>query len=72
MTLCVVRCPYTLTGNVHELRVQFAVGIFVVEHRYAVSARRDPGEFADCRFLSNRRANVRKSFLALFREAFAR
>ena len=41
MALRVVRCPYTLTGNPQEIRVQLAVGVLVVKNRHSVGPGRD-------------------------------
>src|SRR5499427_9282628 len=72
MASCAVRRAYAFARNPHELRVELAVGILIVEHRYGICPRRNGGEFADGLLLSNRGANARQGFLALFWKAVRR
>src|SRR5215469_455094 len=62
MASCAVRRAYAFARNPHELRVELAVGILIVEHRYGICPRRNGGEFADGLLLSNRGANSRQGF----------
>src|SRR6516165_1383 len=72
MASCAVRRAYAFARNPHELRVELAVGILIVEHRYGICPRRNGGEFAGSLLLSNRGANARQGFLALFWKAVRR
>ncbi len=47
MALCVVGGSRAFTGNAHKVSVQFAVGVFVVEHGNRISARLHASEVAD-------------------------
>src|SRR5215469_1965200 len=72
MASCAVRRACAFARNPHELRVELAVGILIMEHRYGICPRRNGGEFADGLLLSNRGANARQGFLALFWKAVRR
>ena len=65
MSLSVVRRSDALARNPHEVGIEFAVGILVVEYRYSISARCDPRKFAGCLVMSNCGIDVRKSLLAV-------
>jgi hypothetical protein len=47
MTFGVVRRPHALAGYSHEVRIQLAVGIFVVEYRYRVRPGATPENSQD-------------------------
>lgn len=69
MPLSVVRRSDTLPWNPDKIGIEFGVGVFVVEDRYGISARRDPHKFTYGMLVSNWRIDVSKGLLALFWKA---
>jgi len=69
MASCAVRRSDTLAWNSHEVGIEFAVGILVVEDRHSISAWRDPRKFADCLQITYYGTDVRKGFVALLWKA---
>jgi len=72
MTFCVVGGPHALTGYSHKVRIQFAVGILVVENRHRIRPRSDARKFADCVAMRDVGLGLGDSFLGSLREIHGR